>query len=156
MLPNTCTFSRADIPFTALHSSPLIPTNYRIVVSCCCLLIVLIAWCITLVICRSYSTSWASGCLEEPPPIPREAPLFQRHGTSHACEDGVHHSDDTSSTSASSRSNESDSDSSGLSIDSTIFWTKFSGDEELTMAVIAREQRRDKVLMKTREQVPHD
>lgn len=116
-----------------------------IVLSSCCLLIVLLIWCLALVVLRFYSNSWASGCMERPlVPPPQHVSRF-------SSEPG---DDDTSSTSASSISHSSDC--TALSIDSSIFWTDNIGREELTMAVIAQEQKLDELLLRARKKRPQN
>ncbi|KAL7535787.1 hypothetical protein ACHAXR_006727 [Thalassiosira sp. AJA248-18] len=122
-----------------------------IVISSCCLLLVLVVWCILLIFCRIYSNNWLSGYLERPPVPPKFLSLGPHVNfyTDEEIDD-----DDTSSTSASSRSH--GSVCSGMSIDSSIFWSDPSGQEELTMAGIAREQERDEFLHKSRKKRPQN
>mmetsp|Transcript_5063 Transcript_5063/g.11512 ORF Transcript_5063/g.11512 Transcript_5063/m.11512 type:complete len:685 (+) Transcript_5063:48-2102(+) len=125
-----------------------------IVISSCCLLIVLILWCLALVFLKFYSDCWASGCIERPAIPPRKFQSTQRQHVNSFNSEEVD-DDDTSSTSASSRSH--GSDCSGLSIDSSIFstnYTNYTGQEELTMAVIAREQKRDELLQQSQKKYP--
>mmetsp|Transcript_8808 Transcript_8808/g.15501 ORF Transcript_8808/g.15501 Transcript_8808/m.15501 type:complete len:976 (+) Transcript_8808:58-2985(+) len=125
---------------------------WGIVMSPCCLLLFLLVWCLLLIFFKFYSDSWVSGCLERPPVTSRQIPSTRRQHVN--CYNSEELDDDTSSTSGSSGSR--GSDCSGLSIDSSIFWTNPTGCEELTMAVIAREQKRDELLHKSQKKRPQN
>ena len=119
------------------------------------ILILFILWCLALIYLKLYTTGWASGFISRP----EEPPFSSDKRCDHDGEDDENDDDGTSST-KSSRSNDAGSmgtDASGrLSIDSSIFFQNNDDREELTMAVIAREQKRDESLRRAQRKRPED
>mmetsp|Transcript_30714 Transcript_30714/g.52451 ORF Transcript_30714/g.52451 Transcript_30714/m.52451 type:complete len:862 (+) Transcript_30714:75-2660(+) len=118
----------------------------------CCLLLFLLVWCVLLLFFKFHSDSWASGCLARP-----MAPSYEFHsiqGRNVTGRGRQEVDDDTSSTSVSSGS--CGSISSELSMDSSIFRADPTAYEELTMSVIAREQKRDPTLRKMQKKKPQN
>mmetsp|Transcript_19820 Transcript_19820/g.29381 ORF Transcript_19820/g.29381 Transcript_19820/m.29381 type:complete len:991 (-) Transcript_19820:75-3047(-) len=124
-----------------------------IVISSCVLLIIFLAWCLILIFLKLYTSGWASGSLAPPPEPPRKFTRGKRdrHNNDHDNSDSE--DEETSSTSHSSGER---SHRSGVSIDSSVFYNDPEEDEDLTMAVIAREQRRDKILQRQKQRTPKD
>ncbi len=123
-----------------------------IVISSCVLLIIFLAWCLILIFLKLYTSGWASGSLARPPEPPRE---FHR-GKRDRYNDHDSSESEDEETSSTSHSSVERSHSSGLSIASSVFYNDPGEDEELTMAVIAREQRRDKTLQRKKQRAPDD
>lgn len=118
------------------------------------LLIIFLAWCLILIFLKLYTSGWASGSLESPVEPPRKFTRSKRdryHGDDHDNYDSE--DEETSSTSHSSGER---TYGSALSIGSHIFYTNQEEDEEMTMAVIAREQRRDRTLQRQKQKAPKD
>mmetsp|Transcript_18686 Transcript_18686/g.38807 ORF Transcript_18686/g.38807 Transcript_18686/m.38807 type:complete len:1066 (-) Transcript_18686:114-3311(-) len=155
-----------------------------IAISSCCLLLFFILWSLVLFFLKLYTTSWASGYIERPIEpeicIDDESHGRRKRRGSDATDDGEDYRDDdysdegdglrdrreeddgTSSTQSSSSGdhhNNHRSNADELSISSYIFWEASNGynpEEELTMAVIAREQKRDESLSSAKRKRPGD
>ena len=124
-----------------------------IVISSSVLLILFLVWCLVLVFLKFYTSDWASGSLTLPPEPPRK---FARSKRDRCDEHDNYESEDDEETNSTSHSSGGTSQSSALSIDSQIFYRNPVEDEEMTMAVIAREQRRDKTLQRRKQKAPKD
>ncbi len=126
-----------------------------IVISSCVLLIIFLAWCLILIFLKLYTSGWASGSIAPPPEPPRTYTRGKRdkYNNGHDSSDSDGEDSETSSTSYSSGER---SHRSGLSIESLEFYNDPGEDEEMTMAVIAREQRRDKTLRRQKQRAPHN
>ncbi|KAL9186769.1 hypothetical protein ACHAXT_010489 [Thalassiosira profunda] len=112
------------------------------------LLVVLGVWCLSLLFFKYYccTKTWLSGFAERPPVPPERVrgsssskSLRRRSSKEKFIENGSGADDDDNSTLQTKSEDE-------LSINSEIFWSDALAGEEMTMAVIAQEQKRDKAL----------
>lgn len=128
-------------------------TLNSIVISSCVLLIIFLAWCLILLFLKLYTSGWASGSLAPPPEPPRK---FTRDKRDRYNNDPYNSDSEDEETSSTSNSSGERSHHSGLSVASSVFYNDPGEDEELTMAVIAREQRRDRTLKRQKQRAPKD
>eukprot|EP00804_Cyclotella_cryptica_P025512 CCRYP_012010-RE/>CCRYP_012010-RE protein AED:0.14 eAED:0.14 QI:0/0.66/0.57/1/0.66/0.28/7/795/836 len=120
----------------------------RVVISSCVLLLFFLLWCLVLLLFKLYlPSSFLSGYIEPP-----DDSAF------HDQPRGKIRQEDDEETSSTHSSGERSDDMDDMSIDSTIFWKdplQCYG-EELTMAVIAREQKNDEELTMNKQRYPEE
>eukprot|EP00804_Cyclotella_cryptica_P007484 CCRYP_020726-RC/>CCRYP_020726-RC protein AED:0.09 eAED:0.09 QI:773/1/1/1/0.8/0.66/6/232/998 len=119
-----------------------------VVISSCVLLLFFLLWCLVLLLFKLYlPSSFLSGYIEPP-----DDSAF------HDQPRGKIRQEDDEETSSTHSSGERSDDMDDMSIDSTIFWKdplQCYG-EELTMAVIAREQKNDEELTMNKQRYPEE
>lgn len=125
-------------------------------ISSCVLLIIFLAWCLILIYLKLYTSGWASGSIAPPPEPPRTFTRGKRDRYNNDHQDSSDSDSEDSETSSTSYSSGEKSHHSGLSIGSAQFYNDPGEEEEMTMAVIAREQRRDKILRRQKQMSPHN
>lgn len=112
----------------------------RVVISSCFLLVALLAWCIFLAYCKFFSSTWLCGYMYVIAESGQDEPDYDRA-----------RDDDESSCSGSSEGSETDS---LLSFHSSDFWKDPKDEDELSMAAISKEQKRDRSLAKALRRKP--